>query len=113
MRIAIIFLTFLITTSTIAGPFEGKYRLDKNWSCTDIGMDGGSVAIHGNKLYGVESLCTMKNPTRVRDMGAILYDLDCWGEGEQWKSRIMLMKTKGGLLHISKGYASIWLRCPR
>ncbi|HFE39631.1 MAG TPA: hypothetical protein ENK06_14650 [Gammaproteobacteria bacterium] len=113
MRIATILLTLLMTNTAIAGSFEGKYRPNKNWNCRDVGVDGGALAIRGNKLHGVENVCTMTNPTRVRDMDATLYDLDCWGEGEKWKSRIMLMKTDGGLLHIGNGYASKWFRCPR
>ena len=65
-----------------AGQFDGKYRLNKHWDCKSVGMDGGAMEIRGGKLHGVESLCLITNPTKIRGMDAVLYDLQCSGEGE-------------------------------
>lgn len=108
MRTIIFMLSFFMLTAVQAGQFDGKYRLDMNWDCKTVGMDGGAIQIRGGKLHGVESTCLMKKPAKVRGMDAVLYDLQCSGEGETWSNRLMLIKQKGGILYIQDGFATQW-----
>ena len=113
MRTIIFMLLLFMVSGVHAGQFDGKYRLNKQWDCKSVGMDGGAMEIRGGKLHGVESLCLMTNPTKIRGMDAVLYDLKCSGEGETWSDRLMLLKQKNGIYHIRNGWVSKWERCPR
>lgn len=113
MRTIIFLLSIFVASAVQAGQFDGKYRLNKHWDCKTVGMDGGAMEIRSGKLRGVESLCLMKNPIAVRGMEAVLYDLECNGEGETWSNRLMLLKQKGGLLYIQDGFATQWRHCTR
>ena len=112
MRILIVAIGLLMASTANASQFDGIYRLNKSWDCKSIGMDGGAIEISGNTFAGVESTCSMTNPTRVRGMNAVLYDLNCSGEGETWSMRLMIMKQARGIAIISNDSIGEWQRCP-
>ncbi len=113
MKTLIILLSLLAANTAMASGLDGKYRFNGQWDCKSIGMDGGAIAITGNIFTGVESSCKMKNPVKVRDMKATLYDLECSGEGEKWTTRAMFMRHDEGLVIIRPGTAgTLWQRCP-
>ncbi len=114
MKVLIILLLLLAPGAAMASGLDGKYRMNEQWDCKSIGMDGGAIAINGNIFTGVESSCKMKNPVKLRDMNATLYDLECGGEGENWTTRAMFMRHDEGLIIIWPGTTgTIWQRCPR
>jgi hypothetical protein len=112
MRIMIATTIALIATIANASQFDGKYRLNQHWDCKIVGMDGGAIRISGTKFEEVESSCSMTRPTKVRDMDAVLYDLNCSGEGETWSERVMIMKQQNGIAIIRRGSVGEWQLCP-
>ncbi len=117
-RLFLCFALIATTSAAFATPYEGVYRpasaAAQTWTCrsVDVGMDGGAVAIQGDRLRGVENNCLLTNPVDVRGMSATLYDAECSGEGETYTERLMLMKGyDGGVVVIRDGWASDWARC--
>lgn len=107
----------LMATAGAAGatPFDGLYQpAGSAWSChlEDLYMDGGAVGVMNGQLHGVESVCDLTNPTPVRDMNAVLYDLQCMGEGEPYTRRVMLMRHQTGIFVIQNGFVADWRACP-
>ena len=105
-----------LATPALATPYEGVFRPNyawaSGWNCRDVGMDGGAVAIQGDRMIGVENACRLTNPVAVRGMNATLYDAECSGEGESYSERIMLMLSgEGNVVVIRDGWASEWARC--
>lgn len=97
-----------------ATPYDGLYQPQgSNWSCAraEIGMDGGALAIEGERLDGVENACTLADPVPVLGMDATLYDRRCSAEGTTYRDRVMLMRTERGVYVITDGFAALWERC--
>jgi hypothetical protein len=105
-----------LSSSALAGPFDGLYRPNfewaQNWNCTSVGMDGGAVAVWDDRLLGVENSCDLTGPVDVNGMSAVLYDAVCTGEGETYSYRVMLMKHASGIYVVSDGQVADWVRCP-
>ncbi len=103
----------ILPTVLAAGPFDGVYKQTANAECALVGVDGGSLKISDSIFYGVEVECFMTDPTEVSEMDAMLYQMQCSGEGETWTERAMLMPDAedGGLYMIWKGYAFRYDRC--
>lgn len=110
-------LCFILSfaAANAAGPFDGTYRPNYDfavsWNCTDLGMDGGALAIRDHELIGVENLCRLTEPVRVNGMNAILYNGICAGEGYEYSERIMLMKNDHGVYVIRDGFALDLIHC--
>ena len=113
MRVLFFIVFVLISGVSFAGEFDGKYRLNKSWNCADVGSDGGAIMIDKGMFHGVESSCKMKKPTKVRDLDATLYDIECSGEGTTWTNRMMIMRKNGGVFILQKDSVGEWQRCPR
>ena len=98
-----------------AGPFDGIYRPNydfaADWNCTDIGRDGGALAIQDHKLIGVENYCELTDPVQVNRMNAILYNAMCAGEGMTYSERVMLMKNEHGVYVIRDGFVLDLIHC--
>ncbi len=111
---ATFFMAVTLATPLYAGQYDGKYRPDHDWAsgwdCETTAMDGGAIEFTGDKLWEVESLCTLSNPTQIRDMNATLYDADCANEGESFKQRLLVMATKAGVAIIRDGGSVYFLR---
>lgn len=95
--------------------FDGLYRpagdWAADWDCESVGMDGGAIAVQGDRFIGVENLCTLHDPVNVRGMEAVLYDATCEAEGETYSYRIMLHRTFDGIAVISEGVAANFVHC--
>lgn len=109
------FLCFLALCPTLAlaAPFDGVYKQTANSDCGLIGVDGGSIEIKDGIFHGVEVQCRMNNPVNVIDMDAILYNMQCSGEGQVWTERAMLMNSAEAdkLIMIWNGYAFVYEAC--
>jgi len=93
--------------------FDGAYKLGETGECGKVGEDGGALKIADGVFYGVESQCSMLAPVNVRDMDAVLYDMKCSGEGDDWRARALFMRAAdGGLIMLWNGYAFQYSRCP-
>ena len=116
MRAALPLLA-LLPSLALATPYDGLYRPNYDfalgWDCTTVGMDGGALALEGDRLIGLENACRLSAPVEVRDMNAVLYDASCSGEGETTSERIMLMAHEFGVYVIRDGMVLDWLRCER
>ncbi|SPF79258.1 hypothetical protein ALP8811_03197 [Aliiroseovarius pelagivivens] len=104
-------IAMLLAGPAFAGPFDGTYGLE-GWSCGEVGMDGGALAIRDGIFYGVESRCDLTNPVDIRGMNATLYDAECAGEGEVYGYRMMVMKTQEGINIINDGWVTQLRSCP-
>ena len=115
-RSSAVFAAVVFASTVTATPFDGLYKsIHGTWTCDplDIGMDGGSLGIDGDFLYGLESECKLTNPTNVRGMDAILYDSTCTAEGEPYpSSRVMIMQHDEGIYFIKDGSVGDWRDCP-
>ena len=51
----------LTGTTATATDYDGIYRPNiaaaANWNCRNLGMDGGALAIQGDRFIGVENTC--------------------------------------------------------
>jgi hypothetical protein len=111
MRALAVFLA-VVATPLAAQEFDGLYRpAGSAWDCTSVGSDGGALAVRDGVLYGVESACSLTNPTRVNGMNAALFDAECTGEGESYSYRVMLLRIPDGLAVIEDGSVNELERC--
>ncbi|RVT87331.1 hypothetical protein DXV76_04410 [Rhodobacteraceae bacterium CCMM004] len=95
-----------------AGPFDGLWRPSPTADCTRVGGDGGALKIEGDSFTGAESTCDLTLPVNVRDMNAVLYDMRCTGEGDEWTQRVLLMTAAdGGLIMLLNGFAFKYDAC--
>ncbi|MBO6853033.1 MAG: hypothetical protein JJ872_04625 [Marivivens sp.] len=104
----------LAPAALLAGPFDGIFRQAANAECGLVGVDGGALEIRDNVFHGVESRCEMTRPVNVDRMDAILYTLECAGEGTTWSERVMMMNAADNddIFMIWDGYAFRYSRCP-
>lgn len=96
------------------GQFDGDWATGDPMACDLSGNDAVNFAlrIRGDAFFGLETQCRMTNPVTVRDLGAVLYDMDCAGEGESWSYRALFMIDRDGqLVRILDGSAVIHPRC--
>ena len=115
VQYALLCFILSLAAANAAGPFDGTYRPNYDfavsWNCTDIGTDGGALAIRDHELFGVESYCRLTEPVRVNGMHAILYNGICAAEGYEYSERIMLMKSDHGVYVIRDGFALDLIHC--
>ncbi|TVP72018.1 MAG: hypothetical protein EA339_08400 [Rhodobacteraceae bacterium] len=90
-------------------PFDGRYKLNPDVPGCVVGegdVANAAFEIRNGRFISIETECRLANPTNIRDMGAMLYDLTCSSEGEEWSDRILLMmKDDGSLLRVVDGMA--------
>ena len=89
--------------------FDGRYKLNPDVPGCVVGegdVANAAFEIRNGRFISIETECRLTNPTNIRDMGAMLYDLTCSSEGEEWSDRILLMmKDDGSLLRVVDGMA--------
>lgn len=103
----------MLAAPALAGEFDGVYKQGPASDCALLGVDGGALMVRDGIFHGVEMQCRMENPVDVRDMDAVLYDMECSGEGSVWSARALFMKAAdGGLIMVWNGYAFHYDRCP-
>lgn len=98
-------------------PASAQSRFDGAWTSRDASScnpaSDSVIRIQGEQLRYWESGCQLGNPVAVRDLDATLYDADCSGEGETWRTRLMLALTpEGQLLHLNQYGAMMLTACP-
>ncbi|SMH57977.1 hypothetical protein [Maritimibacter sp. HL-12] len=112
---AALFVLAIAPGLAFATPYDGLYRPNYDfaatWDCTDVGMEGGALAIEGDRLFGVENICELAEPVELRGMNAVLYDATCDGEGTRYEERVMLMAHDFGVYVIRDGQVADWLSC--
>lgn len=92
--------------------FEGLWRANPTTDCAYTGGEGTALKVEDGVLYGVGNQCTMTSPVDVRDMQAVLYDMDCEGEDDDFVERAMFMEAAdGGLYLIWDGIAFKYDAC--
>ncbi|MCF6305998.1 MAG: hypothetical protein L3J33_11580 [Rhodobacteraceae bacterium] len=114
-----IFLVLALTFTGIAANaqnFDGLYQPDisaANWSCQEsqIGMDGGALAIRGGFLYGVESRCALGNPRPITGMDAVQYTTICSAEGNKYTEEILISRTARGVSINTPSRVMNWRTC--
>ena len=75
--------------------------------------DRAPIIVSGNSIRYYEALCTLENPTNLRDIPeGKLYDQECWSEGDQYLGRVFIATDgSNGLIIYEDGYASTYVRC--
>ncbi|SFR59707.1 hypothetical protein SAMN04488005_3140 [Yoonia tamlensis] len=108
-----IVLALLAPNLAFADPFDGIYKQTAHSECALVGTDGGSLEIREDIFYGVEMQCRMINPVDIEDMDAMIYQMECSGEGQTWSERAILMNDAEapGIIMIWNGYAFRYARC--
>lgn len=114
MKAVLVFCAAALPAMVAAEDFDGVYRQAANADCALVGVDGGAVEIRDGIFHGVESECRMSRPVNVLDMDAMLYTMECSGEGDVWRERAFVMeKAEGdGIIMVWNGYAFVYDRCP-
>lgn len=94
----------IATTAAYAQSFDGVYNGSWDGSVTEMscnmdfqGMDGGPFVITSKEYLGVEGSCDLSNPTNLRGIDGLLYDTTCFFEGDESKSRMLLVRDPNGV----------------
>ncbi len=111
----------LVTAALILGPsalaaqdisFDGLWRSNPNTACTAENGSGSALRIEDGTLHGVDNECRMTSPVPVRDMEAVLYDMECEGADGSFTERAMFLSAAdGGLYLVWNGYAFKYEPC--
>ena len=103
----------VVSNACLRCVFYGVDKQTANSVCGLSGVVGGSIEIKGGISHGVKVQCRMNNPVNVIDMDAILYNMQCSGEGQVWTERAMLTNSAedAELIMIWNGYAFVYEAC--
>lgn len=107
-----------VAQSLSARDFDGDWTMGDPAACA-LYTDSVNFAfrIENGTLQGLESSCEMQNPVAVRDMAALLFDMNCVGEGDTWTYRALLMRAGvddvDQLVFLQNGGPQILTRCTR
>jgi len=96
------------------GAFDGDWAVGDPMTCSMSGSDPENFAlrIRGDQFRGLENQCTMTNPLTVPGIGAVIYEMECAGEGQRSSHRALFMMDRDGqLVMISEGSARTYPRC--
>lgn len=105
----------MIATPAISEQYDGIYRPAgddfRGWSCadSDIGLDGGAVAVPDGYLEGVENRCalTSSQPTsNVTTCTSV-----CAAEGSEYREAVTITPTADGVSLTRNGRTVEWVRC--
>ncbi len=92
-----------------ANRFDGTYRIIADHEGCIVGegdVTGAAFRISDGRYESIETLCTLANPTNIRDMDAMLFDMQCTSEGMEWSDRIfMMLMEDGSLVRVINGFA--------
>lgn len=100
-------------TSSEALQYSGDWTAGDASACM-VFSDHANFAyrITDGVLLGLESGCEMLNPVAVRDMSAVLFDMQCTGEGDTWAYRaLFLLNGPDELVYVRDQYTQILTRC--
>lgn len=112
MRLACYALAGLVAAGSAwadTSGFDGRYKLNPGVPGCVVGegdVINAAFEISNGRFVSIETECRLTNPTNIRDMSAMLFDLTCSSEGTEWSDRIFLMKKDdGSLLRVVDGMA--------
>ena len=78
------FFSCTLSASAIAQGYEGL--------CFPGNECTGPVPISGNTFFTCEENCVMEEPTSIRGMDAVLFDVTCRGDSGTFSYRMMLAR---------------------
>ena len=104
--------TSLASTSTAQiMSFDGVWARIGS-TCTPGESDDVPMRISGVDIRFYESRCEMTNPVNIRDMNGQLFDMVCFGEGEEWTFRgLLLLNEDQTLVYSRNGWTDTYQRC--
>ncbi len=110
MKIAWVALAGMMAAGSVGADtsaFDGRYKVYPDRPGCVVGegdVENAAFEISNGRYIGLETECRLINPTNIRDMRAMLFDLQCMTEGTEWSDRILLMrKDDGSLLRVVDG----------
>ena len=92
--------------------WHGKYVIDDR-ECSD--GDPIATEFSESKLEFHEHECKTLRTTKIKEMNAVLLNLDCWSDGDNWKPRYLFMQLGERKIAQYTGhlqYIQTWKRCP-
>ena len=78
-------------------PWSGEWALSAE-NCAE--PNGGKIRYTANQVEGWEHSCGIIRLQALSTPSSWLLELDCVGEGEQWRAREILMLDNEAALHI-------------
>lgn len=104
--------SLVIITPLLAEDIDGLYQPSgTDWTCSlsEVGMDGGALAIQNGVFEGIENRCTLTNP-QPNGRGTQFAAL-CSAEGNTYEQPITITPTANGVSIQRDGVTSYWRRC--
>lgn len=116
MRIVAMVFGLMAAGAAQAGPFDGTYiprgKGGSFWNCVYNGQEGGAIWIEDNWYHPIEDpVCRLTNPVQVRDMPAVLFDLECGDDNKAGNERVMFVRRPGGMFEVRSGWMVDWEKC--
>lgn len=109
----LVLAAFGLAQPGLAETFDGLYSQGQGAICAPLEGGSETVRIEKGVFHGIETECRMENPVDVRDMNAVLYDMQCRGDETAWSARALFMAAAdGGLIMVWDGYAFKYDPCP-
>ncbi len=98
MRLAI--LASLLALPAGAQVYTGAYALAELGAQACAPNSDARIEVQSDRILYYESMCLLLDPQPLQGMGgAVLYRLQCTGEGETWTDAAILMQAEGGGLY--------------
>jgi hypothetical protein len=100
----------MVLCASPVAAFDGRY----GEACDVVQGEDVPIVVAGDTITFYKLRCGITNTVAVRDMGgAVLFDMQCTGEGEAWTERAFLQPAEGGgLILVWQGWARVLPRCP-
>lgn len=110
----IVALAALLSTGTaVSGPWDGQYYPHGSEPAHFCKFgDFGAWSIRNDRLSVEEGSCLLTNPVTVRDMPGLLYDAECWVEGDRWVDRVLVVRRHDGIEWVSPTHTWHLVACP-
>jgi len=115
MKIAGVLATAFMATGLQAGPYDGAFLIQQ---CIEIGGDtctstrSRDVWFLGDRYNPAGDFeCQFRNPVTVRDLNAVLCDVECFGGDQQGVFRETTLSTEDGLIRIGNWGAGELVKC--
>lgn len=101
----------LCGSAAFSATLNGVY--DASAAACQQEVSDSRVELSGGTIMFWESTCDLTNAVEIRGMSsAMLYDFQCYGEGEEWSYRAMLGGNQyGDLIIYVDGGLSTYVRC--
>ena len=109
-------VALVAATTGQAGPFDGLYvprgERGSYWDRVYNGQVAGAIWIEDDRYHPIEDpICELTNPVKIRNMPAVLYDLDCGEWNQDTLERVMFVQQDDGMFEIRAGWMVDWESC--